>query len=215
MKLNEKEDSVMKKSKFVVSLAVLLSSFTTTAFAKKTSGGKSSSSKSSSSKSSSSKNKSTSKDSKSSTKDSSATTNKDTSNSNTSKTTDSTIKDTKSTTSNGTSSNKSTTNTGNNRSNTVINNYVTVKKTYKYEKNYIYSTPSGRTFQSSFWDNYWMYRALTHHNTVVVVDGDTERTINYGYSGIWKDILSLAFIIAIIVVLFKFIKKKKRALKRF
>lgn len=57
-----------------------------------------------------------------------------------------------------------------------------------------YRTPYGHSFKSSFWDNYWLYRAVTHHNTVIVNNNGTTETVNYGYSGIWKDKIGRAHV---------------------
>ncbi|WP_251861063.1 hypothetical protein [Clostridium sp. Marseille-Q2269] len=93
--------------------------------------------------------------------------------------------------------------------NTKINNTVIHNHYNAPRHNTTYYTPHGGSFRSSFWDNYWMYRALTNHNTVVVTRaGGTSQTIDYGYSGIWKDILTLLILIIIVIFITKKIRKR-------
>lgn len=98
------------------------------------------------------------------------------------------------------------TNANKNINNTVNHNYYNAPK-----YNTTYYTPHGNSFRGSFWDNYWMYRILTNHNTVVVNRANgTWETIDYGYSGIWKDILTLIIAIVIITFIIKKVRNRRR-----
>ncbi|WP_251861774.1 hypothetical protein [Clostridium sp. Marseille-Q2269] len=98
------------------------------------------------------------------------------------------------------------TNANKNINNTVIYNHYNAPK-----YNTTYYTPHGNSFRGSFWDNYWMYRILTNHNTVVVNRSNgTWETIDYGYSGIWKDILTLIIAIVIITFIIKKVRNRRR-----
>ncbi|HDK7194871.1 TPA: hypothetical protein PTV74_003178 [Clostridium botulinum] len=128
------------------------------------------------------------------------TTHKSTMNKNTAKTTNKT-------TSKGKTTSKPTSKTINNNTkvnNTIVHNHYNAPK-YKTT----YYTPHGSSFRSSFWDNYFMYRILTNHNTVVVNGANgTSQTIDYGYNGIWKDILTLIILIVIVVFITKRIRNR-------
>ncbi|GAB6170068.1 hypothetical protein JCM1393_25280 [Clostridium carnis] len=108
------------------------------------------------------------------------------------------------------SSNKET--SKNNKANTKTeskNKTTVIKKTYINNNNTTYINDRGESYRTSFWDNYWLYRMATSHNTAVITTNGTTETINYGFSGIWKDILTGVIIISTIAGVVFLIKRKK------
>lgn len=92
---------------------------------------------------------------------------------------------------------------------TIIHKTVIVHNSYHYSSNTLYKNSYGTTFHSSFWDNYFLYRAITHQNTVVVTSGGIQHETSYGYSGVWHDIVTLAIILGIITVIVVIIKRRR------
>ena len=93
--------------------------------------------------------------------------------------------------------------------------YTAPKSTYHYipntsTVNNTYINNSGSSYMPSFWSNYFLYRAITGTNTGTVIGaGGTKENVNYGTSGIWKDILTLIVIGGVITGIVLFIKKRK------
>jgi len=73
-----------------------------------------------------------------------------------------------------------------------------------------YISNSGSSYQPSFWDNYFLYRAISGENTGTIATASGARqNVNYGTSGIWKDVLTIIVIGGVITGVVIFIKRRR------
>ena len=93
--------------------------------------------------------------------------------------------------------------------------YTAPQSTYHYTPNTstvhnTYINNSGSSYIPSFWSNYFLYRAITGTNTGTIIGvGGTKENVNYGTSGLWKDILTLIVIGGVITGVVVLIKKRR------
>lgn len=92
---------------------------------------------------------------------------------------------------------------------TTVHNTTVINNTYHYIPSATYRTSYGIIYRPSFFDNYWFYRSLMHHNTVVVVNNGVEQQVSYGHSDVWKDIVTLLVVIGVVTVIVIFIRKRR------
>lgn len=123
---------------------------------------------------------------------------------------------------NSSNSNKSTSTTNtNSKSSSVTSSTKTVNtnssalrsipssySSHSVSNNYYYNVDNGG---SSFWSNYWMYRALTpEHRTYIMSDGSSAIAPSYtGASSIIPDLITLFIIISIVGITIYIIKKRR------
>lgn len=90
----------------------------------------------------------------------------------------------------------------------ALNNIPSSYSSHSVSNKYYYNVDNGG---SSFWSNYWMYRALTpEHRTYIVSDGSSTIAPSYtGVSSIIPDLITLVIIISIVGITIYIIKKRR------